>query len=124
MATTVVGLLRLASIAICLIVIASFGVFAVEQTKGGSQHQQEELAVAPGTTGDPQGAPAPSAQSAKREGTVHKGLTEASSALTSPFSGIVSGSSEWATRGAKLALALLVYGFGLGYLVRVIRVRV
>ena len=31
--------------------------------------------------------------------------------------------SQWAIRGVRLLLALLVYGFGLGYLARVIRVR-
>lgn len=56
---------------------------------------------------------------------MHKAIDEASGQLTSPFSGIVSGSSsEWATRGAKLVLALLVYGFGLGYVARALRVRV
>jgi hypothetical protein len=36
---------------------------------------------------------------------------------------VVSSSSEWTTRSVKLLLALLVYGFGLGYLARVVRVR-
>ena len=45
--------------------------------------------------------------------------------LTSPFSGIVSASSsEWADHGVRLLLALLVYGFGLGFLARALRVRV
>ena len=43
MAAIVVRLLRLASVAICLIVIASFLVFAVQQTKGASNQQQEQL---------------------------------------------------------------------------------
>ena len=56
---------------------------------------------------------------------MHKKIDEASDYFTSPFAGIVSGSSsEWVVRGVKLLLALLVYGFGLGYLARVIRVRV
>ncbi len=50
---------------------------------------------------------------------MHKELDEASNELTSPFEGIVSASeSEWASHGVKLLLALLVYGFGLGYLLR------
>ena len=108
--------IRLASVVICLIVILSFIVFAINQTKTASGHQREELgesssAVHHGT-------------STNKESSIHKGLDEASEELTSPFSGIASGSSEWGDRSIRLILALLVYGFGLGYLSRMIRVRV
>jgi len=99
---------------ICLIVAASFLVFAVQQTKTASGHQQAELAPT-ATSGEP---------STRKEGSVHKALDETSSELTSPFAGIVSSSSEWTTRGVRLLAALIVYGFGLGYLARVLRVRV
>ncbi len=56
---------------------------------------------------------------------MHRTIDEASEELTSPFAGLVSGSSsEWVIRGVKLLLALAVYGFGLSYLARVLRVRV
>ena len=43
----------------------------------------------------------------------------------SPFSSVVSASSgEWADRGARLGLALVIYGFGLGFVARMLRVRV
>jgi cytoskeletal protein RodZ len=140
-----VKLLRLASAVICLIVIASFAVFAVNQTKSASDHQQEEVsgeAVGPQrggatpslstttsantTTPATQTGTSPTTPAAKpHENSVHKALDEASSELTSPFAGIVNESdSEWATRGVRLLFALLVYGFGLGYLARVLRVRV
>jgi hypothetical protein len=116
----IVQLLRLASIVICLIVIASFASFAVEQTKTASGNQQEAIA-----TGAEPGAVASAKHPSTHEGSVHKALDEASNELTSPFAGIVSGtSSEWAIRGVKLLLALLVYGFGLSYLARMLRVRV
>jgi hypothetical protein len=123
---TIVRLLRLASIAICLIVIASFGVFAIDQTKTASGHQQEQLAGGTPATASGSATPKqPPGGGRPHEGSVHKAIDEASGQLTSPFSGIVSGSSgEWATRGSKLLLALLVYGFGLGYLARALRVRV
>jgi hypothetical protein len=106
-----------------LIVIASFVVFAVDQTKSASGHQQEELASGAPVTRTSNSASSTGGTS--HEGSVHKAIDEASGQLTSPFSGIVSGSSsEWASRGSKLLLALLVYGFGLGYLARVLRVRV
>jgi hypothetical protein len=123
---TIVRLLRLASIAICLIVIASFVVFAIDQTKTASGHQQEQLSGGAPASAGGSTAPKPAPSSGgSHEGSVHKAIDEASGQLTSPFSGIVSGSSsEWATRGSKLVLALLVYGFGLGYVARALRVRV
>jgi hypothetical protein len=131
MANATVKLLRVASITICLIVIASFAIFVINQTKEGSDHQQEELGVpvansnsstanATASTGN---AATTHSSGKTQEGSVHKVLTEASNNLTSPFSGVISSSSEWATRGVKLLLALLVYGFGLGFLARMVRVR-
>jgi hypothetical protein len=118
------GLLRLASLVICLIVIASFTIFVVNQTSSASTHQQEELGGTPATTIVTPGRPPPKTQPPHKS-TVHKTIDEASDGLTSPFSGITSGfSSQWAIRGIKLLLALVLYGFGLGFLARVIRVRV
>ena len=108
--------IRLVSVAICLIVILAFIVFAVNQTKSASAHQREELGESP--------AAIHKGQNANRESSIHKDLDEASAELTSPFSGIVSSSSEWADHSVRLVLALLVYGFGLGYVARVLRVRV
>jgi hypothetical protein len=123
---SIVRLLRLASIAICLIVIASFALFAINETKSASGRQQEALVnggPAATTTGS-QSSSGAASRAPKHESAVHKAIDEASSKLTSPFSGVLSSSSEWATRGGKLLLALLVYGFGLGYLARMLRVRV
>jgi hypothetical protein len=118
------GLLRLASVVICLIVIASFAIFAINQTNSASTHQQEELnGGAVTTTTSPQTSSS-SKTSAPHESTLHKAIDDASNALTSPFSGITSGwSSQWAIRGVNLLLTLIAYGFGLGFLARVIRVR-
>ncbi|HMD57643.1 MAG TPA: hypothetical protein VKG82_09260 [Solirubrobacteraceae bacterium] len=122
----IVRLLRVASTVICLIVIASFVVFAADQTKTASGHQQEQVAAAGTGPATSKGVAAGAAKAGpSKEGSVHKAIDEASSGLTSPFSGLVSGaSSEWATRGVKLLAALLVYGFGLGFLARTLRVRV
>jgi hypothetical protein len=108
-----------ASVAICLIVVASFVTFAVNETKSASKHQQEQVAEdTPGVGGSQQASTPVAHKSA-----LHRALDDTASALTSPFSGLMSGDSEWATRGVKLFAALLVYGFGLGYLARVLRVR-
>ncbi len=114
MLSALAGLLRLASVLICLIVIASFAIFVINQTSSASTHQQEEVS----------GRVETKKTSSTHEGAVHKTIDEASNELTSPFSGISSGwSSQWAIRAANLLLALIVYGFGLGFLARVVRVR-
>ncbi len=96
-----------------MIVILSFGAFVLERTTSASNHQQAEVSGTETTS------------TGSHPGTVHRFLNEASTDLTSPFAGAVSGThSEWAARGGKLVLALLIYGFGLGYLARVVRVRV
>ena len=122
--------LRLASVVICLIVIASFTVFAVNQTSSASAHQQEvlnnEVAKPSASAGSASHASGSSTASGSpsHESSVHEAIDDASNELTSPFSGVTAGSSsEWVIRSANLALALVVYGFGLGYLARVIRVR-
>ncbi len=123
-------LMRLASIVICLIVVVSFTVFAVDQTGNASDHQQEQLSGTPVHNGSSpaastsSGAPAPSAATPSHESGLHRTIDDVSNQLTSPFSGVLSSSSsEWAIRGVNVLFTLLVYGFGLGYLARVIRVR-
>jgi hypothetical protein len=112
----IVKLLRFASIVICMIVIASFAIFVYGQTKTASKHQVEEVSGGPTVT---------TSTGPTHESAIHEAIDEASQQLTSPFAGVVSGSSsEWVIRGVKLLLALAVYGFGLGYLARVLRVRV
>jgi hypothetical protein len=119
------GLLRLASIVICLTVVASFAIFAIDQTSSASTHQQEELnGAAPATTASSASA-GTSTSAPAHKSALHSAIDSASNDLTSPFSSISpSSSSQWASRGVNLLLALIVYGFGLGFLARTIRVRV
>ncbi len=125
MGTTIVRMLRVASTVICALLLLSFLVFAIQQAKEGSVHQQEEI-TSPATVAAASASGARAghkSSAAAHEGTLHKALTDTFNKLTSPFAGVISSSSEWATRGIKLLLALLVYGFGLGYRARVLRVR-
>ena len=106
------------SIAICVIVLVSFGIFAIGETKSASANQQQQLSAEVG-----QGAVATPA--AHHESALHEAIDDAADAFTSPFANVVSAASgEWAVRVVKLLLALVVYGFGLGYLARALRVRV
>jgi predicted secreted protein len=118
--SSLTGLMRLASRVICVIAIAWFVVFVVNQTSTASTHQQNEVA---------QGTVPASGESAaaatKHDSTLHRALNETADALTSPFASVVSGSnSEWTIHIVKALLALLVYGFGLAFLARFLRVRV
>jgi hypothetical protein len=109
-------LLRLASIAICLIAIASFVTFAVDQAGKGSSHQQAEVNEA---------APSATVTSARsqsgHESALHEAIDKAFSQLASPFSGITSGSnSQWTIQIVDTLLVLLVYGFGLSFVARLL----
>lgn len=125
MLSSLAGLLRLASIAICLVVIASFGLFVVNRTNTASAHQQRILnGNAPPTPAAPTGT-SPAKSKPEKESSLRQAVDDASNAFSSPFDGVTAGSSsEWVIRGTKLLLVLIVYGFGLGFLARVIRVRV
>jgi hypothetical protein len=114
--TPIVRLLRLASLAICVVVLASFAIFAYNQSKEASAHQTREITS--GSSVTTKSAPA-------HESSLHKTIDEASNDFTSPFAGAVSGASnEWLVRGVKLLLALAIYGVGCGFLARLVRLRV
>lgn len=115
--------MRLASFVLCLIVVVSFTLFVVNRTSSASRHQTQELngeTTVPGSEREAGVAP----DSGGGKGSLRRTIDEASEAITSSFSGITAGSSsEWLVRSVDLLLALAVYGLGLGFLVRVIRVR-
>ncbi|HEV7585320.1 MAG TPA: hypothetical protein VGO14_06030 [Solirubrobacteraceae bacterium] len=111
----------LGSIVACMIVVASFALFAVNQTGQASTHQQQVLRGE--TSTEPGGPVAPVAK--PHASSARSAVDDASEWLTSPFDGLTSEShSEWENHGIHLALALVVYGFGFGFLARTLRVRV
>jgi predicted PurR-regulated permease PerM len=121
----IAGSLRVASLVICLIVVASFAIFVLNQTSSASTHQQQELNGEGAATTTTPGTPGSPKPSSPHKSTLHRAIDDASNELTSPFSGITSGSSsQWVKRSVNLVLTLIVYGFALGFLARVIRVRV
>jgi hypothetical protein len=109
-------ILRLASIAICLIALASFVTFALDESSSASNHQQAEVNEA-APTGTPSGGSSKPAHKSK----LHKAIDKAFSTLASPFSGITSGSSsQWTIQIVDTLLVLFVYGFGLSFLARLL----
>ncbi len=116
---------------LCLIVGVSFALFAISQTSNASAHQQRELngEIAPPQEGETAAEAAAAAKKASTNGQASKGsprrvIDEVAEAVTSPFSALTdNASSEWAKRGLLLLLTLAIYGFGLSFLARAIRVR-
>lgn len=107
----VARVLRLASIAICAIAILYFATFALDQTSSASSHQQAQVSA---------GEPSSSAP-AKKSG-LHEAIDQAFEKLASPFAGVVSGASgAWAVHIADTLLVLVVYGFGLGFVSRLLK---
>lgn len=127
--------LRLASILLCLLVTTSFLLFAVNRTGTASAHQQRELngEIPPPAEASASGAAVQASAPAQGEASGQQGskgslrhtIDELDEGVTSPFSAITAGwSSEWSRRAVLLLLALAIYGFGLSYLARMVRVRV
>lgn len=114
------------SIVCCLIVVASFGLFVVNQTSAASSHQQNELVGTGESNNRPGSVNANSGNATTGQpGTVHKLIDEASEKLTSPFSSLTSGShSQWVIEIVGTLLALLLYGVLLRFFVaRVLHLR-
>lgn len=106
--------------AICLIAVAWFLAFALNQTSNASNHQTTEINSAPGSAA----LSKTSTPEAKNVSAPRKALDKVFSKLSSPFSGLTSGSSEWTIHLVDTLLVLLVYGFGLAFIARLLRLGV
>lgn len=106
--------LRRIAVVLSLLVAVSFAFFAVDQLSGASSRQQQQIDS--GQPADPGVLPQPQHHSQPR-----RFIDGAAHTLLTPFSGVVTSTSLWARRGIPTALALLIYGFGLGYLARYTR---
>ncbi|HEX4109582.1 MAG TPA: hypothetical protein VHX88_15705 [Solirubrobacteraceae bacterium] len=111
------GTLRMVAMAVCACVLLAFALFAVPQINGAAKGQAAEVV---GGSAAARAAAKPKAH----ENPVKRAIDGAASTLESPFAGLVSGSSsQWARRGVETICALLIYGLGLGYIARFVRVR-
>ena len=110
--TVILRLLVLASMACCVLVVASFAMFARDQLSGASKHQVAEI----NTTGPIAVTPASTHHAQPR-----RFIDGAASTLTSPFTSIVQSDNQWVLHGIPMIFALLVYGAGIGYIARFTR---
>ncbi|MEA2367733.1 MAG: hypothetical protein QOH38_451, partial [Thermoleophilaceae bacterium] len=79
-------ILRWASTIACAILVISFGLFAIEQAKGGSAREVHKLEG----INEPSPSPASERQREKDHGKVREAIDDADDVLIEPFSGVVS----------------------------------
>jgi hypothetical protein len=110
--------LRWLAILFSAIIVVSFGLFAIDETRAASDNSAAEIA---GRDASRSADPSPTQERAREQlhGDVRELIDDGNDLLVAPFSGIVSGSaSRWTRRGVPALLALFVFGFGVGYLAR------
>jgi hypothetical protein len=116
--------LRYLSALASLVVLLSFAGFAIDQARSGSEASRAGIAsVEYRTTADPSGyakpAPAQERLREKAHTSARELLDDADDIALAPFASVAdSSASAWVRRGVPGLIALVVYGFGLGYLSR------
>jgi hypothetical protein len=124
------SLLRLVSTVAAVVVVVSFGLFALDEAREGSDQTIARLEGGEGPKGEAgrninQADPPPRVERARerRHGDVRELIDDANDIVVKPFTGIVdSGSSIWAQRGIPALLAFLVFGVALRLLAAYVRV--
>ncbi len=117
------ALLRLVSVVASLAVAASFVLFAIDESRAASDRSTR------GISGQEAASAAdPTAREERVRERVHSRprevVDDVADVLLKPFAWADPGSdSLWARKGLPSLLALLVYGLGLGFLARTLRVR-
>ena len=118
------SLIRLVGIVCSAIVLLGFAFFATDEMGRGSQNQQNALASELSSTDDPPPvAPSPEeeAQRERMNGTFREAVEDANDLLIGPFAGLVgSADNTWVTHGVPALLGLLLYGFCLGMLAKML----
>jgi hypothetical protein len=117
------SILRTAAIVASAIVLVSFGLFALDETRDAAKQSATAVAGLDATrTADP--SPTEERARERAHGSVREAIDDADDVLVAPFAPITANTeSSWAARGIPTLLALVIYGFGLGFLARFARGR-
>ena len=117
------GLLRTVSVVAGAIVLLSFALFAIDETRHASERTTAAIAGLEATrTSDPSASQERARERAHSR--VRETIDDADDVLVAPFAGLVdSSSSSWVRRGVPTLIALVLYGFGLSFLARYARGR-
>jgi hypothetical protein len=113
--------MRTVSVVASAIVLVSFGLFAIDETRNASEASARAIAGLEATRSSD-----PSARQERARERAHsrarEAIDDADDLLVAPFAPVVSGSdSSWIRRGVPTLLALIIYGFGLSFLARYAR---
>lgn len=119
----IVRILRVASLALTVVVAAGWVWFAVDETHAASERAKREIVGSPSTASiDP--APAAERGRERRHGDLHEAVDDANDLLLRPFTGVVATHpSVWVQRSVPALAAILVYGLGLATLARYLQMR-
>jgi hypothetical protein len=107
------GALRWAAIAASVFLVTGFVMFAGDEMSHASSQQVSYLS-------------GPAGQARAREAhhsPVREAIDDVDDVLLRPFTGVANSSNHWVRQGIPTLLALLVYGLGLGFMSRYVRVR-
>jgi hypothetical protein len=118
------GLLRTAAIVVSAIVLVSFGLFAIDETRDASNRS---VAAVEGLEATRSAEPTASEERSRERAhnSVREAIDDADDILVAPVAPVTaSSSSSWVRRGIPTLLALLVYGFGLAFVARFMHGRV
>jgi hypothetical protein len=113
-----------ASTLAALVLVISFGLFALDQARSGSKQQVNKIASELGTSPSSsnsaagnvnQADPSPRTERAreKAHGQVREYIDDADDWLVSPFAGVVDSNSIWVQRGVPSLIAFLLFAVGL-----------
>jgi hypothetical protein len=101
--------LRWASTVLTIVVLLGFVLFAFDQADAASKRQQLAVASANPTNSQER-------VRERQNGRVKEAIYDIDDVLLKPFSGITDSTDPWIRRGVPTGIAVLVYGFGLGFL--------
>lgn len=119
----IAGPIRLLSVVASAIVLASFGLFAVDEARNASERSTAQIEGRAATqVADP--SPAQERDRERAHGDVRELIDDANDIAISPFTFAAGDSDDaWVQRGIPALLALLVYGVGLRVLARAVSLR-
>lgn len=111
--------LRYIAVLASAIVLASFGMFAIDETRAASAESRAAIAAQEVTGRDPGAAAAVERLRERRHSSAREAIDDANDVLVRPFAGLVSDSpSIWVRRSVPSLLALLLFGVGFAFLAR------
>jgi hypothetical protein len=102
-----------------IVLVASFGLFAIDQARNGSKQQVAKLGAklepTNASTNVNQADPTPKTERARERahGSVREAIDDVDDVLVSPFAGVIDSKSIWVQRGVPTLIAFLLFGVGL-----------